>query len=496
MTLTLSEIQREAYIRYIKAVWSGSKDDINQVTLFSWLSVLTLLTNHPRILRKKLFDVLEKAENTKISANEVKLANDNTLSEGDQSKVDDAPSPASSELLPDGEQVSDEIVERNLSALARSTVENITSGISNDLAPELSAKMLLLLKIMELAKKHDEQVLIFSQSLFTLDYVGELLRIKNYTCARVDGKVVIGQRDSIINDFQNGKLDAMIISTRAGGVGLNMQRASRVILLDAGFNPAHEEQAIGRAYRLGQTKPVFVYRFVIGGTFETNIYDKQIFKTSLTSRIVDKKNPVRNTNRNPKQWLYEPKDVARADLTAEVGNDPKILDTILAHRDQRPGNMICKLITMETLQLEAEDEPLTEEELRQSNEFLVFFGSTARAGRTSTGQSYRPAPLVPPFSSTQPAPSRPSTSGMSPNPAQAGPGRILDPVVLRKPTYGTQTPTVPAFSSSQPQGRERIVRLSMPSTSRGPVSRSTLGGAPSSTAPQPAPTHGLPLAPP
>jgi SNF2 family DNA or RNA helicase len=496
MTLTLSEIQREAYIRYIKAVWSGSKDDINQVTLFSWLSVLTLLTNHPRILRKKLFDVLEKAENTKVSTNEAKLANENTLSEGDQSKVDDAPSPASSELLSDGEQISDATVERNLSTLARSTVEEITSGISNDLAPELSAKMLLLLKIMELAKKHDEQVLIFSQSLFTLDYVGELLRIKNYTCARVDGQVVIGQRDSIIKDFQSGKLDAMIISTRAGGVGLNMQRASRVILLDAGFNPAHEEQAIGRAYRLGQTKPVFVYRFVIGGTFETNIYDKQIFKTSLTSRIVDKKNPVRNTNRNPKQWLYEPKDVARADLTAEVGNDPKILDTILADRDQRPGNMICKLITMETLQLEAEDEPLTEEELRQSDEFFVFFGTAARSGRSSIGHSYRPAPLVPPFSSTQPPPSRPSTYGTSPNPAQVGLGRILDPVTPRGPTIGMQPSTVPAFSSSQPQGRERFVRLSMPSTSRGPMPRPTLGGPPSSTAPQPAPTHGLPLAPP
>jgi SNF2 family DNA or RNA helicase len=479
ITLTLSQAQRKAYVKYIKTVWSGSKDDVSQVTLFGWLSVLTLLTNHPRILRKKLLIILDKAEteNDKSGANGLRPSND-VLSEGDQSKADDAPSPALSELLPGGEQISDATVERNLSALTRLDVEEITSGIGNDLAPELSAKMLLLLKIMELAKKHDEQVLIFSHGLLTLDYVGELLRIRGYTCARIDGQVDMNQRDHIIKNFQNGRFDAMIISTRAGGVGLNMQRASRVVLLDASFNPAYEEQAIGRAYRLGQTKPVFVYRFVIGGTFETNIYDKQLFKTSLTSRIVDKKNPVRNTNRNPAQWLYEPKDVARADLSGEIGKDPKILDPILEDRDQAPGNMICKLITMETLQVEAEDEPLTEEELRLSNELSAIYGAGARSGRSSLGQSYRQPPPAQPFPSTQPAPSRSTAYAMSSN------------------GFGVLAPTSPAFSSSQTSGLGRMVRLPMPNANRAPVPGSTFGRPPSSTVPQPVPTHGLPLAPP
>jgi SNF2 family DNA or RNA helicase len=489
ITLTLSDAQREAYIKYIKAVWSGSKDDVSQVTLFSWLSVLTLLTNHPRILRKKLFDVLDKAETAKLHEDEIQPANDDMLLEGDRSKMkaNDASSPGLSELA-GGEQVSDATIERNLSALTRESVEHITFGISNDLAPDLSAKMLLLLKIMELAKKHDEQVLIFSQSILTLDYVGELLRIKNYTCARIDGQVELTQRDSIIKNFQAGQVDAMIISTRAGGVGLNIQRASRVILLDAGFNPANEEQAIGRAYRLGQTKPVFVYRFVIGGTFESNIYDKQLFKTSLTSRIVDKKNPVRNTSRNPKQWLYEPRDVARADLSAEVGKDPKILDAILARRGQKPGSMICKLITMETLQVEAEDEPLTEEELRQSHELFAFFGMAGRSTRSSIGQQYRPPPIIPPFSSTQPAPSRSTTYAMGPGAMKTVPGRILDPVILR-----WRDPKLSAFPSSQPQVQERIIHLNIANANRATMPTSTLGGPPSSTAPQLAPTHGLPL---
>jgi hypothetical protein len=251
-----------------------------------------------------------------------------------------------------------------------------------------------------------------------------------------------------------------------------------VVLLDASFNPAYEEQAIGRAYRLGQTKPVFVYRFVIGGTFETNIYDKQLFKTSLTSRIVDKKNPVRNTNRNPAQWLYEPKDVARADLSGEIGKDPKILDPILEDRDQAPGNMICKLITMETLQVEAEDEPLTEEELRLSNELSAIYGAGARSGRSSLGQSYRQPPPAQPFPSTQPAPSRSTAYAMSSN------------------GFGVLAPTSPAFSSSQTSGLGRMVRLPMPNANRAPVPGSTIGRPPSSTVPQPVPTHGLPLAPP
>jgi superfamily II DNA or RNA helicase len=504
ITLTLSNVQRTAYVRYINAVWSGAKE-INQVTLFSWLSVLTLLTNHPRILKSKLFDVLGQAESVKTNSTEDNCTVCDIPSEADEvsSKTSDGLLTPSSETIAASEQINDATEARSLGALTRQIVEDITAGINNDLAPGLSAKMVLLLRIMELSKQHDEQVLIFSQSLLTLDYVAELLRISNYTVGRIDGKVDIARRDSIIKAFQDGGLDAMIISTRAGGVGLNIQRASRVVLMDAGFNPSHEEQAIGRAYRLGQTKPVFVYRLVIGGTFEVNMYDKQLFKTTLTSRIVDKKNPVRNTSRRANQWLYAPKDVAREDLSAEIGKDPKVLDAILADVTEGPGSMICTLKTMETLQEEAQDEPLTEAERLEAQ---------AESARFFAGQHYRAAIPAVPFASTQVPPSFTVRTFSSTQPANtssiASAESSIHNQFTHDPISGSLAPrhaAIPAarpqvsdprsFPSSQPHPHQ-IVRLNLAKANQGSIPGPMYGGPPSSTAPVPVPTHGLPLAPP
>ncbi|EME81924.1 uncharacterized protein MYCFIDRAFT_29364, partial [Pseudocercospora fijiensis CIRAD86] len=185
------------------------------------------------------------------------------------------------------------------------TVDHLVSDIDDELDPSLSSKMSLLIDIIKLSKSCDDKVLVFSSSIPTLDYVAQLLNSRGYRCGRIDGNVAANKRQQVVENFNNGIDDVMIISTRAGGVGLNIQAANRVVILDSGFNPAHEEQAIGRAYRLGQEKPVFVYRLIIGGTFEDEIHNKQRFKQSLTSRVVDKKNPKRNATLNSREWLFE-----------------------------------------------------------------------------------------------------------------------------------------------------------------------------------------------
>ncbi|KAL4980202.1 P-loop containing nucleoside triphosphate hydrolase protein [Aspergillus desertorum] len=85
------------------------------------------------------------------------------------------------------------------------------------------------------------------------------------------------------------KKQVYLISTRAGGLGLNITGANRVIIFDFSFSPIWEEQAVGRAYRLGQQKPVFVYRFSAGGTFEEIIHEKATYKTQLGIHVVDKR---------------------------------------------------------------------------------------------------------------------------------------------------------------------------------------------------------------
>ena len=95
---------------------------------------------------------------------------------------------------------------------------------------------------------------------FYADHMRKLFDNDHVRFHRIDGKVSMQDRTELLADFQSDpSLDAMLISTRAGGQGLNIQTANRVIIFDFGFNPAWEEQAIGRSYRFGQEKPVFVY---------------------------------------------------------------------------------------------------------------------------------------------------------------------------------------------------------------------------------------------
>ncbi|OBT59812.1 hypothetical protein VE03_10762 [Pseudogymnoascus sp. 23342-1-I1] len=123
----------------------------------------------------------------------------------------------------------------------------------------------------------------------------------------------------------------------AGGLGLNLYGANRVIIFDFKWNPINEEQAVGRAYRLGQKKPVFVYRFIAGGTFEEKLHNKAIFKKQLASQVVDKQHILASATREKGEFLFRPKSVEQKDLSSVRGMDPLVLDRILASHTESPG---------------------------------------------------------------------------------------------------------------------------------------------------------------
>jgi superfamily II DNA or RNA helicase len=152
-------------------------------------------------------------------------------------------------------------------------------------------------------------------------------------------------------------------------VGLNIYGANRVVIFDFQHSPVHEQQAIGRAYRIGQTKPVVVYWLICDGTFEKTLHNQQVFKNQLASRVVDKKNPLPKAT-SMRQYFTEPHQVEHQDMAIAtyLGRDV-ILDTLLTSNEIREG--ISSISTTETFEeedtqkLEAEDMALADQLVEQ-----------------------------------------------------------------------------------------------------------------------------------
>ncbi len=211
----------------------------------------------------------------------------------------------------------------------------------------LSYKILVLTAILDEAKKVGDKVLVFSQSRLVLDYLEEVCQRQNRRYRRLDGSTKMRERQNMVKNFNSGLDEVYLISTTAGGVGLNLHGANRVVVFDFKWNPMNEQQAIGRAYRIGQMKPVFVYWLIVGGTFETCLHDQAVFKTQLASRVVDKKNPQR-WSRNLRYYTRPPTVMPQETVDHFRGRDV-VLDAIL---DALPAGSIRRILSTDTFETE------------------------------------------------------------------------------------------------------------------------------------------------
>ncbi|KAG8533252.1 uncharacterized protein KY384_002035 [Bacidia gigantensis] len=146
-----------------------------------------------------------------------------------------------------------------------------------------SGKMMLLDQLLKKLRKDNHRVLIFSQMVMMLNILGDYLHLRNYQYQRLDGTISAAQRRMAIDHFNAPESNdfCFLLSTRAGGLGINLMTADTVILFDSDWNPQADLQAMARAHRIGQTKPVSIYRLVAKETVEEEVLERARNKLML-----------------------------------------------------------------------------------------------------------------------------------------------------------------------------------------------------------------------
>uniref|UniRef100_I3KN62 DNA helicase n=1 Tax=Oreochromis niloticus TaxID=8128 RepID=I3KN62_ORENI len=253
---------------------------------------------------------------------------------------------------------------------------------------EHSGKMMLLFEILRMAEEVDDKVLVFSQSLISLDLIEDFLELacrakdeekispykgegkwyRNIDYYRLDGSTNATTRKKWaeeFNDTSNTRGRLFLISTRAGSLGINLVAANRVIIFDASWNPSYDIQSIFRVYRFGQLKTVYVYRFLAQGTMEEKIYERQVTKQSLSFRVVDQQQIERHFTMNELAELYtfepdlldDPSEKKSKKATPMLPKDPFLAEMLQNNKDQ----IVC-YHEHDSLLDHKEEEALSEEE--------------------------------------------------------------------------------------------------------------------------------------
>jgi DNA excision repair protein ERCC-6 len=154
--------------------------------------------------------------------------------------------------------------------------------------PNKSGKMQVVKALLEMWKRFGHKTLLFSQGVLMLNILEDFVKnLGGFNYLRMDGSTNIKDRQSLVDQFNNDpNLDVFLLTTKVGGLGVNLTGANRVIIFDPDWNPSTDVQARERAWRLGQKKEVTIYRLMTAGTIEEKIYHRQIFKQFLTNKIL------------------------------------------------------------------------------------------------------------------------------------------------------------------------------------------------------------------
>ncbi|KAM4586706.1 transcriptional regulator ATRX [Fundulus diaphanus] len=277
---------------------------------------------------------------------------------------------------------------------------------------EHSGKITLLFEILRMAEEVEDKVLVFSQSLISLDLIEDFLELscraaddekpspykgegkwyRNIDYYRLDGSTNAPTRKKWAEDFNdtsNTRGRLFLISTRAGSLGINLVGANRVIIFDASWNPSFDIQSIFRVYRFGQVKPVYVYRFLAQGTMEEKIYERQVTKQSLSYRVVDQQQIERHFTMNELAELYtfepdmldDPSEKKSKRATPMLPKDPILAEMLQNNKDQ----VVC-YHEHDSLLDHKEEEALSEEDRKAA--WAEYEAEKKGVPRTNYGAAY------------------------------------------------------------------------------------------------------------
>ena len=227
-------------------------------------------------------------------------------------------------------------------------------------------KISLAKKLIKSIRKTGDFTLIFSKS----KEVVEAMSKKLGGMLMMTGATSSAERRSLVDSFMSGKsgYTEFCMTTQVGGLGLNLQKANRIIILDPTWNPVIDRQACFRAYRYGQTKPVFIYRFIVDDSIEERIYRCAVHKSLAACRVIDEQDVERLFT---KAQLNTKDDFEENVLDPSSINDRALKDVV--------SNFNC-ISQHDVLFAEASHEKLSDEELADAdNEYnKIIYGGTSR----------------------------------------------------------------------------------------------------------------------
>ncbi|KAI8890265.1 hypothetical protein K501DRAFT_169246 [Backusella circina FSU 941] len=318
----LSSAQHVGYVRFLNEF--NSENVFNPLSGLMWLRGIC---NHPKIfqtiMRKRveakdaIKQLIYKKESIVIDVNRLNESNDDGISY----------------------ELTDEELLNSLDNKEANWIKTIFK--SEDIESwKCSGKMSFVLDLARKCKELGEKLVVVSHSIVTLDFIQHLLLVFGINVNRLDGSTPQADRQAIIDEFHvKSDIQVILLSAKAAAIGVNVTCASRIVLVDQDWNPLYDEQSIGRIYRYGQQKPVFVYRCITQGTIEEAINSQSIHKSSIARHVIDNKPSMLELKKNQKMYYKVPeKDAPSVDLN-DIDKDI-LKDPITSYIINENQNMI------------------------------------------------------------------------------------------------------------------------------------------------------------